>query len=150
MNFITFILFLVFTSTYTLSYISVLYTESFVLFLSFFTIFIYAINNTSYKITYSKDDFKWNEIILFYISLKNWNRYIIRDRSVKIFNFLDLVIQIKKYQIFWLKKNIAKLEVRDTNYLNNLTTKRLDILKMYRKSSIKLNPINYFSFTGGQ
>lgn len=150
MNFITFILFLVFTSTYTLSYISVLYTESFVLFLSFFTIFIYAINNTSYKITYSKDDFKWNEIILFYISLKNWNRYIIRDRSVKIFNFLDLVIQIKKYQIFWLKKNIAKLEIRDTNYLNNLTTKRLDILKMYRKSSIKLNPINYFSFTGGQ
>lgn len=149
MNFMYIILSLVFISTYMLSYISVLYTESFVLFLSFFTIFIYAINNTSYKITYTKDDFKWNEIILFYISLKNWNRYIIRDRSVKIFNFLNLVIQIKKYQILWLKKNINKLENRDINSLNTLSIKRLDILKTYRKTSIILNPINFFSF-GGQ
>ncbi len=143
----TFILFFIFTSTYTLSYISVLYTESFVLFLAFFTIFIYAINNTSYKINYTKDEFKWNEIILFYISLKNWNRFIIRDRSVKIFNFLNLIIQIKKYQIFWLKKNINKLEQRDINYLTTITLKRLNILKTYRESVVELNPINYFTFS---
>jgi hypothetical protein len=147
MNLIFFFLFFIFTSTYTLSYISVLYTESFVLFLSFFTIFIYAINNTSYKITYTKDDFKWNEIILFYISLKNWNRYIIRDRSVKIFNFLDLVIQIKKYQILWLNKNISKLENRDIFILVSKTSKRLDLLKRYRGARVNLNPINYFTFS---
>ena len=147
MNFIVFIFFLIFTSTYTLSYISVLYTESFVLFLSFFTIFIYAINNTSYKVTYTKDDFKWNEIILFYISLKNWNRYIIRDRSVKIFSFLNLVIQMKKYQIIWLKRNINKLENRDNIILLLKTSKRLDLLKRYRGSRVSLNAINYFTFS---
>src|SRR3989338_5530782 len=131
----------------TLSYISVLYTESFVLFLAFFTIFIYAINNTSYKIAYTKDDFKWNEIILFYISLKNWNRYIIRDRSVKIFSFLNLVIQIKKYQILWLKKNISKLENRDNIIFMLKTSKRLDILKRYRDSRSYLKAINYFTFS---
>jgi hypothetical protein len=147
MGFIFFVFFLIFTSTYTLSYISVLYTESFVLFLAFFTIFIYAINNTSYKIAYTKDDFKWNEIILFYISLKNWNRYIIRDRSVKIFSFLNLVIQIKKYQIFWLKKNISKLENRDNIIFMLKTSKRLDILKRYRDSRSYLKAINYFTFS---
>jgi|SRR3989338_2727833 len=147
MGFIFFVFFLIFTSTYTLSYISVLYTESFVLFLAFFTIFIYAINNTSYKIAYTKDDFKWNEIILFYISLKNWNRYIIRDRSVKIFSFLNLVIQIKKYQILWLKKNISKLENRDNIIFMLKTSKRLDILKRYRDSRSYLKAINYFTFS---
>lgn len=147
MNIIYYILFFFFTSTYILSYISVLYTESFVLFLSFFTIFIYAINNTSYKVTYTKDDFRWNEIILFYISLKNWNRYIIRDRSVKIFNFLNLAVQITKYQILWLNKNISKLENRDNIIFVSDTVKRLDILRRYRDARTNLNPINQFTFS---
>jgi hypothetical protein len=147
MYFLSFICFFIFISTYALSYISVLYTESFVLFLSFFTIFIYAINNTSYKIAYTKDDFKWNEIILFYISLKNWNRYIIRDRSVKILAFLDLVLQMKKYQINWLKKNIIKLEQRDINALNMLSIRRLEILKKQLSVTKKYSDsINNFTF----
>lgn len=130
-----------------LSSTSLLYTESFILFIAFMTVFIYGLQNVSYKINYSKDDFKWNEMILFYISLKNWNRALIRDRSVKIFNYLILVLQIKKYEIIWLKKNINKLEQRDTIYLNSIVLKRLNILKQYRKSNIYTNPINYFNFT---
>lgn len=142
-----YILFLFFISTYLLNYISILYTESFILFLAFFTIFVFFTQNVSYKISYSKDDFKWNEMILFYIALKNWNRSLMRDRSVKILNYLNLVIQIKKYEMMWLKKNINKLEKRDIIYLNYITLKRLNILKQYKKLNIGSNPINYFSFS---
>lgn len=144
MNYIIYIFLIIFTSTYTLSYISVLYTESFVLFLSFFSIFTYVISNTSYKLTHSKDDFKWNEIMLFYIAFKNWNRYIIRDRNIKIFNFLNLVIQIKKYQIYWLKKNISKLQAQDINTLNSLTNKRLKAISRFSSLAKERNIINNF------
>jgi hypothetical protein len=130
-----------------LSVFSLLYTESFILFLAFFTVFIYISQNKLYRMVYSKEDFKWNEMILFYISLKNWNRSLIRDRSVKIFNFLMLVIQIKKYEILWLKKNINKLEKRDIAFLHTVVLKRLNILKQYKKLNIGINPINYISST---
>lgn len=142
-----FFLTLIFLSSYLLNYTSVLYTESFILFLAFSTVFIYVLQNISYKISYSKDDFKWNEMILFYIALKNWNRALIRDRSVKILNYLVLVLQIKKYEIIWLKKNINKLENRDLMYLHSIVLKRLNILKQYKKLNIYSNPINYFTFT---
>jgi hypothetical protein len=145
MTFFYFVLFLLFASSYMLSTMSLLYTESFILFLAFFTVFIYILQESSYRIVYSKDDFKWNEIILFYISLKNWNRSLIRDRSVKIFNFLMLVIQIKKYEVLWLKKNINKLEKRDIAFLHAIVLKRLNILRQYKKLGIGINPINYVS-----
>ena len=107
MYFFYILLILLFASSYMLNVVSLLYTESFVLFLAFFTVFIYISQNTSYKLVYSKDDFKWNELILFYISLKNWNRSLIRDRSVKIFNFLikfELKIDNKFKDIY--KRNI--------------------------------------------
>ena len=63
-----FIFILIFFSSYLLNYTSFLYTESFILFLAFTTVFIYALQKTSYRISYSKDDFKWNEVILFYIA----------------------------------------------------------------------------------
>jgi hypothetical protein len=144
MNYIIYIFLIIFTSTYALSYISVLYTESFVLFLSFFSVFTYVISNVSYKLTYTKDDFKWNEIILFYISFKNWNRYMIRDRNIKIFNFLNLVIQIKKYQVYWLRRNISKLQTQDINMLNNLTNKRLKLITKISKEEKQRNIINNF------
>lgn len=147
MSTLNYLLVLIFSSSYLLSYTSLLYTESFILFLAFTTVFIYALQNVSYKINYSKDDFKWNEMILFYIALKNWNRALIRDRSVKMFNYLVLVLQIKKYEIIWLKKNIDKLEKRDAMYLHSIVLKRLNILKQYKKLNVSSNPINYFTFT---
>lgn len=131
--------------TFGISYIQILYTESFILFLAFFTIFIYAVSKKSYKIGYSKENIKWNEIILFYTAIKNWNRFIIRDRSVKILNFLNLAIAIKKYETIWLKKNITKLEERDIIYLHTITIKRLEILKSYKKLNTRSNPLNYFN-----
>ena len=145
MKLITYILLLISLLSYGMCYINILHTESFILFLSFFTIFIYAVTNVSYKVKYSKENIKWNEVILFYTALKNWNRYIIRDRSVKILNFLNLAIAIKKYEIMWLKKNINKLEQRDIMYLNTIALKRLDVLKSYKKLSTRSNPLNYFN-----
>lgn len=147
MHFFYILLILLFASSYMSSIFNLLYTESFILFLAFFTIFIYISQDKSYKMLYTKEDAKWNELILFYISLKNWNRSLIRDRSVKIFNFLILVIQIKKYEILWLKKNISKLEKRDIAFLHNIVLKRLNILKQYKKLNIGANPINYISST---
>ena len=142
-----FLLFILFIASYLLDITSLLYTESFILFLAFITIFIYGSQNISYKINYSKNDFKWNEMILFYISIKNWNRMLIRDRNVKILHFLILVLQIKKYEIIWLKKNINKLRQRDIIYFNTIVLKRLNILRQYKKLNISSNPINYFTFT---
>lgn len=142
-----FLLFILFISSYIFNITSLLYTESFILFLAFFTIFSYFLRNTDVEINYSKDDFKWNETILFYITLKNWHRSLIRDTNVKIFNYLMLSIQIKKYEILWLKKNISKLEKRDAIYFNLLILNRLNLLRQYRKTTITSNPINYFSLT---
>jgi hypothetical protein len=130
-----------------LNVLSLLYTESFVLFLAFFTTLFYVLNNTSYKIHYSKEDFKWNETIRFYIVLKNWHRFVIRDRSVKIFNYLVLLIQTKKYENLWLKRNIENVSKRDLIYFHNVTLMRLNILRQYRKATMGLNPINYFSLS---
>jgi hypothetical protein len=141
------LLIVLFFSSYMLNVTSLLYTESFILFLAFFTIFFYILNNTSYKVQYSKEDFKWNETIRFYIVLKNWHRFMIRDRSVKIINYLRLVIQIKKYESLWLKRNIDKLNKRDAIYFQNLALLRLNILRQYRKSTLGSNPINYFSLS---
>lgn len=141
------ILLILFLSSYMLDVVSLLYTESFVLFLAFFTTFFYVLNNISYKIHYSKEDFKWNETIRFYIVLKNWHRFVVRDRSVKIFNYLVLLVQTKKYENLWLKRNIEKVIKRDKIYFQNVTIMRLNILRQYRKSATGLNPINYFSLS---
>jgi hypothetical protein len=141
------ILLILFLSSYMLNVLSLLYTESFVLFLAFFTTLFYVLNNTSYKIHYSKEDFKWNETIRFYIVLKNWHRFVIRDRSVKIFNYLVLLIQTKKYENLWLKRNIENVSKRDLIYFHNVTLMRLNILRQYRKATMGLNPINYFSLS---
>jgi hypothetical protein len=146
MSFI-YILVILFGATYAASYTSILYTESFILFLAFFTIFIYVVGNTSYKVNYSKEDFRWNLIIKYYIALKNWNRYHVRDRNVKIFKFLDLAIQIRKYETKWLKININRRKEKDIEYLNTITLKRLEILKHYKKSKIANNPLQYFTFS---
>jgi hypothetical protein len=136
---------LVFISSYMLNIISFFYTESFILFLAFFTIFFFFINNINYTIQYSKEDFKWNETIRFYIVLKNWHRFMIRDKNVKTINYLKLVIQIKKFEGLWLKKNVEKIGKRDIVYFKSLALLRLNILKQARKSTLILNPINYFS-----
>jgi len=139
------VLLIIFLSSYILNIVSLLYTESFILFLAFFTIFFFVINNSIYKINYSKEDFKWNEIIKFYIILKNWHRFIIRDKNVKIISYLKLLVQIKKYEILWLNKNIERLSKRDILYFENIALVRLSILHQYRKATLGTNPINYFS-----
>src|SRR4051812_41881657 len=103
-------LIILFLSTYFFQFISLLYTESFILGIAFFTIFFWVLSQTSLKINYHKEDFKWNETMMFYIIIKNWNRALIRDINIKIFNYLILAIEIQKYEIMWVKRNINKLE----------------------------------------
>jgi hypothetical protein len=132
MNFKIIIVLIIFLSTYALSTISVLYTESFILFLSAMVIFIVIMCTSGFTFNYNKDDFKWNETIRFYLSLKNWHRAIIRDYNIKMVNFLLLSIQIQKYEIEWLKRNIEKITRRDYILLTNTTLKRLEILSYYK------------------
>jgi hypothetical protein len=123
---------ILFSTTYLISTSSVLYTESFILFIAAMVIFLLIISTKEFTFNYNKDDFKWNETILFYIILKNWHRSLIRDNNIKIANFLLLSIQIQKYEIEWLKKNLNKITKRDYILLTQTTLRRLEILSYYK------------------
>jgi hypothetical protein len=58
-----------------------------------------------------------------------------------------LLIQTKKYENLWLKRNIENVSKRDLIYFHNVTLMRLNILRQYRKATMGLNPINYFSLS---
>lgn len=124
-----FILLILFT--YTISISSVLYTESFVLFLAFLCIFLTYIRY--WNPVYDKNDVKWNQTVLFFFVLKNWNRSLKRDTDIRIANFLLLVLQMQKYEIEWIRKNMNQILNRDYLLLKKSTIRRLEILSFYKK-----------------
>jgi hypothetical protein len=129
-----YILIVLFIFTYLLSITSVLYTESFILFLASLTIFIFFMSKKRGLVfEYKKNDFRWNETIIFFFVLKTWNRSLIRDNNIKIANFLLLSLQMQKYEIEWMKRNIEKIEKRDYILLRITTLRRLEILASYKK-----------------
>jgi hypothetical protein len=118
---------IIFLATYLLSITSVLYTETLILLSAVAFIFILWITTHVIKFEIQEDDFKWNETILFYIILKNWHRSIMRDTDIRIVNFLLLFVQIQKYEIEWMKKNIEKVNKRDYMLIQGL-----EILASYK------------------
>lgn len=125
---------LIFLFTYLLSIMSVLYTESFILFLACLCIVIRLfISKKGLFFDYKKDDTRWNETILFYLVFKNWNRSLMRDNNIRIANFLLLSLQMQKYEIEWIKKNLNNIVRRDHILLKQTTLRRLEILVFYKK-----------------
>ncbi len=124
----------VFLFTYFLSVSSVLYTESFILFLACFVIFVKLISSKyGVEWKYKKTDFKWNELIIFYLVFKTWHRCMIRDANLKVINFLLLSLQMQKYEIEWMKRNLDKINNRDYIILKTTALRRLEILASYKK-----------------
>ncbi len=117
--------------TYMVNISSVLYTESFVLFLAFLCIFLTYVRY--WNPVYEKNDIKWNQTVLFFFVLKNWNRSLKRDTDIRIANFLLLVLQMQKYEIEWIKNNMNKIIKRDYSLLKQSTIRRLEILSFYKK-----------------
>jgi hypothetical protein len=110
---------------------SVLYTESFILFLAGLSIFIIYIN--FFNTTYKKNDVKWNEIVLFYSIFKNWNKALRRDTHIRMAHFISLSLQMQKYELEWVKKNLNNIIQRDYYDLEKTTLRRLEILSIYNK-----------------
>jgi len=125
------LIFLLVLFTYFVNISSVLYTETFVLFLAFLCIFLTYV--TYWNPTYNKEDTKWNQTVLFYFVLKNWNRSLKRDTDIRIANFLLLALQMQKYEIEWIKRNMDKIIKRDYILLKQSTIRRLEILSFYKK-----------------
>lgn len=127
-NYLIIVLFFV---TYAVTITSVLYTESFVLFLAGLCIFIMYLNYVN--VSFKKNDAKWNEIILFYSIFKNWNRALRRDTHIRMAHFVDLTLQMQKYELEWIKRNLNRIVKRDYYELEKTTLKRLEILSVYNK-----------------
>lgn len=146
---IYFLLLILSLFTYFFNTYSLFQTESFILFLAFFIILILLLSNKNIKINYSKDHFKWYETILFYTHFKTWHRNLIRDKNIKINNYLLLIIEIQKYQIKWIKRNINKIKKRDINSIIKIILKRLEIFKDYKKqiSNKTIKVLNQFSIS---
>jgi hypothetical protein len=121
-----------FLATYLLSTMSVLYTETFVLFIAVLFIILLWLFTNGIKFEFQDDDFRWNETILFYTILKNWHRSIMRDADIRIVHFLLLFIQIQKYEIDWMKKNIDKINKRDYQLIQAIALRRLEMLALYK------------------
>lgn len=125
------LIFILFLFTYLVNTTSVLYTESFVLFLAFLCIFLTYVRYQNP--VYNKNDAKWNQTVLFYFVLKNWNRSLKRDVDIRVANFLLLTLQMQKYEIEWIKKNMNQIIKRDYILLKQSTIRRLEILAFYKK-----------------
>jgi hypothetical protein len=123
---------LFFLVTYLLSITSVLYTETFILLLSVSLLFIWWLCEAGLRFEYQDEDVKWNETILFYIILKNWHRSIMRDTDIRMIHFLLLFIQLQKYEIELMKRNIKKINKRDNSIIQSITLRRLEILASYK------------------
>lgn len=95
---------LLFIATYFISSVSVLFTESSVLFISFFLVFILVIGNVNLKLGVSKEEFRYEETVRFLILMKNWNRALIRLTDIKIYNFLLLAQALQQYEGNWLRR----------------------------------------------
>lgn len=117
--------------TYFINITSVLYTESFILFLAFLCILIMYLKY--WNPVLNKNDAKWNNTMLFYFILKNWNRSLRRDTDIRIAYFLLLSLQIQKYEIEWVRRNLDKIVKRDYILLKQSTIRRLEILALYKK-----------------
>lgn len=117
--------------TYFINITSVLQTESIILFLAF--LFIFSMYTIYITPTYRNHDAKWNNTVLFYFILKNWNRSLKRDTDIRIANFLLLALQMQKYEIEWIKRNMDKIVRRDYILLKQSTIRRLEILAFYKK-----------------
>jgi hypothetical protein len=125
---------IIFLFTYLMSVSSLLYTESFILFIASFIIFMRFVPEKYGLVWYrKKTDFRWNELIKFYLVMKTWHRCMMRDTNIKIMNFLSLFLQIKKYEIEFIKKNIDKINNRDYIELKKTMLERLNILMMFKK-----------------
>ena len=125
------LIFILFLFTYLVNTTSVLYTETFVLFLAFLCILLTYVRYQNP--VYNKNDMKWNQTVLFYFVLKNWNRSLKRDVDIRIANFLLLTLQMQKYEIEWIKKNMNQIIKRDYILLKQSTIRRLEILAFYKK-----------------
>ncbi|MFN4151784.1 MAG: hypothetical protein ACK4IX_12650 [Candidatus Sericytochromatia bacterium] len=117
--------------TYLVNITSVLYTESFILFLAFLCILLTYL--TYWNPSYKKNDAKWNNTMLFYFILKNWNRSLKRDTDIRIAHFLLLSLQMQKYEIRWMKRNMDKIVKRDYILIKHSTLRRLEILVFFKK-----------------
>lgn len=117
--------------TYFVSITSLLQTESFILFLAFLCILIMYFRY--WGSTHKKSDVKWNNTMLFYFVLKNWNRSLKRDTDMRIAHFLLLSLEMQKYEIEWIKRNMDKITRRDYILLKKTTLRRLEILAFYKK-----------------
>jgi len=117
--------------SYFINMSSVLYTESFILFLAFLCILTMYLKY--WYPTLSKNDAKWNNTMLFYFILKNWNRSLKRDTDIRIANFILLSLQMQKYEIEWIQRNMDKIKKRDYIILKQSTIRRLEILAFYKK-----------------
>jgi hypothetical protein len=125
---------IIFLFTYLLSITSVLYTESFILFIASFVIFTRLISKKHGLVwNYKKTDFKWYELIIFFLVFKTWHRCMMRDIDIKVMNFLLLSLQMQKYEIEWMKKNMEKINNRDYIILKETALRRLEILASYKK-----------------
>lgn len=125
---------IIFLFTYLLSITSLLYTESFILFLACLAIFVQLVSAKHGLVwEYKKTNFKWNELIIFYLVFKTWHRCMIRDANIKVINFLLLSLQMQKYEIEWMKRNIEKINNRDYITLKATALRRLEILASYKK-----------------
>jgi energy-coupling factor transporter transmembrane protein EcfT len=122
---------ILFTFTYLLSVTSVLYTESFVLFLAI--LFLFAIYLVFQESTYTKDEMKWTQMVKYYISIQNWNKLVRLDNERRMCHLLLLSLQIQKHEIEWVKKNISLINKRDYYQLQQISLRRLEVLSSFKK-----------------
>ena len=143
-----FLILITFLVTYMVTLTSVLYTESFILFLAVLCIFIVYINSST--ATYKKNDIKWNEIILFYSIFKNWNRALRRDAHIRMAHFVSLSLQIQKYELEWVKRNLNKVVEREYSEIEKVTLHRLEVLSAFNKQmkhQTKTNGLRFLPFS---
>lgn len=109
-------------------------TESSILLLCFIVLCMYALSKSKNIKINNNENIKFNELMIFYTSLKLWYICNARSNLIKQYLLLDMVVNIIEYYDEMLHRISNNIKIESTNTVNKAALNRINILRSINNS----------------
>ena len=109
-------------------------TESSILLLCFIVLCMYAPSKSKNIKINNNENIKFNELMIFYTSLKLWYICNARSNLIKQYLLLDMVVNIIEYYDEMLHRISNNIKIESTNTVNKAALNRINILRSINNS----------------
>jgi hypothetical protein len=127
------VMFILFGATYGWQYVMLLQNESAILLFAAVVIFLWLAEKEDLIIDYSKEEFRWIEMVLFYTHLKNTYQSILRHVDLKLYKLYNMVTELHRYSMIWISDVLPFINTRELQQLAKLFSRRLRIASSRKK-----------------